>query len=75
MRRLVCKRRRKRLEAGQEEEEAGDRAGGTAGAASAHHIDLGVGVAHVAHDAAVLHPVQVLPGHHILVPCRHRGHS
>lgn len=36
----------------------------------AHHIDLGVGVPHVADDAAVLHAIQVLPGHHVLVACQ-----
>jgi len=36
----------------------------------AHHVDLGVGVPHVADDAAVLHPIQVFPGHHVLVACQ-----
>ena len=36
----------------------------------AHHVDLGVGVPHVADDATVLHPIQVFPGHHVLVACQ-----
>lgn len=31
------------------------------------HIDLSVGVAHVADDAAVLHAVQVFPHHNIFI--------
>lgn len=31
------------------------------------HINLGVGVSHVADDAAVLHAVEVLSHHHVLV--------
>lgn len=34
------------------------------------HVDLGVGVSHVADDAAVLHAVQVLSHHNILVAWR-----
>lgn len=40
------------------------------GGRDTHHIDLRVGMAHVAHDAAVLHPIQVFSGHHVLVSCR-----
>lgn len=32
-----------------------------------NHIDLCVGVTHVADNAAVLHPVEVLSHHHILI--------
>lgn len=31
------------------------------------HIDLGVGVSHVADNAAVLHAVEVLSHHHVLI--------
>lgn len=34
---------------------------------STDHIDLGVGVSHIADDAAVLHAVQVLPNNHVLI--------
>lgn len=27
-------------------------------------------MAHVAHNAAVFHPVQLVSGHHVLVPCK-----
>lgn len=39
-------------------------------AAAAYHVDLRVWVAHVAHNAAVFHPVQLVSGHHVLVPCK-----
>lgn len=38
--------------------------------AAAYHVDLRVWVAHVAHNGAVLHPVQLVSGHHVLVPCK-----
>lgn len=38
-------------------------------AAAAYHVDLRVWVAHVTHDGAVFHPVQLVSGHHVLVPC------
>ena len=38
-------------------------------AEATHHINLGVRVAHIAHDAAILHAVQVLASHHVLVAC------
>lgn len=38
--------------------------------ACSYHIYLSVGVPHVADDAAVLHPIQVLLPHHISVACR-----
>lgn len=47
----------------------GQRAPKAAASPRTHHVDLGVGVPHVADDAAVLHAVQVLPGHHVLVAC------
>lgn len=34
-----------------------------------YHIDLRVGVTHVANDGAVLHAIQLVSGHHVLVPC------
>lgn len=34
---------------------------------STDHIDLGVGVSHIADDAAILHAVEVLSHHHILI--------
>lgn len=37
-------------------------------AAAAYHVDLRVRVAHVAHNGAVFHPVQLVSGHHVLVP-------
>lgn len=37
---------------------------------TSYHIDLSVGVAHVANNGAVFHPVQLVSGHHILVPYR-----
>ena len=37
----------------------------------AQHVNLSVAVAHVADNAAVLHLVHVVTGHHVLVPsCR-----
>lgn len=35
-----------------------------------HHINLSIGVTHVADNGAVLHTVQLVPGHHILIPYR-----
>lgn len=67
VRRLVCKSRRKRLESSLED---GGADGSRQGHGQTHHIDLSVGVAHVAHDAAVLHPIQMFSGHHVLVSCR-----
>lgn len=31
------------------------------------HVDLGVGVAHVADNAAILHAIEVLSHHYILI--------
>lgn len=36
---------------------------------NSYHVDLSVGVAHVANDGAVLHAIQLVSGHHVLVPC------
>ena len=36
----------------------------------AHHVNLRIGVAHVADYTAVLHSVQLLSGHHIFIPCK-----
>lgn len=35
-----------------------------------YHINLSVGVAHVAHNAAILHSVQLLPGDNVLIACK-----
>lgn len=35
-----------------------------------HHVDLCVGVSHVADHRTVFHPVQLVSGHHIFIPCR-----
>lgn len=40
-----------------------------------HHINLSVGMAHVTDNTAVLHSIQVLPGHNIFVPCRNKVFS
>lgn len=63
VRRLVCRGRRKRLQSLWEDHRA-DTAG-----RHTHHIDFRVGVAHVAHNAAVFHPIQVFSGHNVLVSC------
>lgn len=37
---------------------------------TSYHVNLSVGVAHVANNRAVFHPVQLVSGHHVFVPCR-----
>lgn len=32
-----------------------------------YHIDFGVGVPHIAHNATILHTVKLLSGHYVLV--------
>lgn len=40
-----------------------------------YHIDLSVGVTHVADDGPVLHAVQLVSGHHVFVPYRYTPSS
>lgn len=40
-----------------------------------YHINLGVGVAHVAHNTTVLHTVHVLSNHHVFVSYGHHMHN
>lgn len=35
-----------------------------------YHINLSIGVAHVADNSAIFHSVQLVSGHHVLVPYR-----
>lgn len=39
------------------------------GSLTHYHIDLSVGVSHVADDAAILHSVQLFSGDNVLVAC------